>query len=105
MFTPGSRACGYKTASGRGEWPNHDPIAEPGFEVLRRLKSDIFGDGPNLYLFVGNAPVYRVDAFGLTRVESMDWFPGSISDDGLVYWTDVNDGQNGTGNIAPYYNG
>ena len=78
-----------------GRWPNRDPLGEPGFEVLRRRKSDVFGDGPNLYLFVGNAPVSFIDPFGLTRVESGTWFPGSISD-GVSYWADVNDGQSET---------
>ena len=51
MFTPGSRACGYKTVSGRHEWLNHDPIGERG--------------GINLYGFVGNNPGNKVDAYGL----------------------------------------
>jgi RHS repeat-associated protein len=78
-----------------GRWPNRDPIGELGFETLRRGRASLRGDGPNLYLFVGNAPVSFIDAFGLTRVESGTWFPGSISD-GVVYWTDVDDGQSGT---------
>lgn len=28
MFTPGSRVCAYRTASGRGKWPSRDPIGE-----------------------------------------------------------------------------
>jgi hypothetical protein len=51
MFTPGSRACAYKTASGLGNWPNRDPIGERG--------------GMNLYGFVGNQPVDEIDIFGL----------------------------------------
>jgi len=47
MFTPGSRACAYKTASGRHEWPNRDPIGERG--------------GRNLYEFVRNNPVDYID--------------------------------------------
>ena len=53
MFTPGSRACAYKTASGRHEWPNQDPIQERG--------------GINLYGYVGNDPVNFSDPFGLKR--------------------------------------
>jgi hypothetical protein len=34
MFTPGSRACAYKTASGRRKWLNRDPLGEPGFELV-----------------------------------------------------------------------
>ena len=46
----GCGACGYKTASGRGKWPNRDPIGEAG--------------GINLYGFVGNDPIDRVDPLG-----------------------------------------
>ena len=48
--TPGSRACAYKTASGRHEWPNRDPIGEEG--------------GNNLYMFVDNAPTDEMDDYG-----------------------------------------
>jgi hypothetical protein len=34
MFTPGLRACAYKSASGLGKWPNRDPIGEAGFELV-----------------------------------------------------------------------
>jgi hypothetical protein len=34
MFTPGLRACGYKSASGLGKWPNRDPLNERGFELI-----------------------------------------------------------------------
>ena len=34
MFTPGSRACGYRTASGRAKWLSRDPIREKGFELV-----------------------------------------------------------------------
>jgi len=51
MFTPGSRGCGYKTVSGRHEWPNRDPLGEFG--------------GFDLYEFVGNTPVDLYDPDGL----------------------------------------
>jgi hypothetical protein len=51
MFTPGSRACAYRTASGRAKWLNRDPIEEEG--------------GINLYGFVGNSPINAVDVNGL----------------------------------------
>ncbi len=51
MFTPGLRACAYKSASGLGKWPNRDPLGEEG--------------GPNLYAFLGNRPLRNVDVLGL----------------------------------------
>jgi RHS repeat-associated protein len=47
----GLRACSYKTAPGRSNWPNRDPIGELG--------------GFNLYGFVRNNPVGRYDPHGL----------------------------------------
>ncbi len=73
MFTPGSRACGYRTASGRAKWPNCDPFGEPGFELLRHRQPSVLGDGPNRYLFVGNDPINWVDLFGLSSVPSSFW--------------------------------
>jgi hypothetical protein len=63
--TPGSRACAYKTASGRHEWPNRDPFGELGFETLRNVGADVVGDGPNLYEFVANRPINLTDPYGL----------------------------------------
>ena len=53
MFTPGSRACAYRTASGRAKWPNRDPLGEMG--------------GRNLYTFVHNNPITFWDKLGLMR--------------------------------------
>jgi uncharacterized protein RhaS with RHS repeats len=50
MFTPGSRPCAYKTASGRHEWPNRDPFGEKG--------------GINLYAYVGYNPLHVFDPYG-----------------------------------------
>ncbi len=42
MFMPGSRGCAYKTVSGRHEWPNRDPLGEPGFETLHLVAQPLF---------------------------------------------------------------
>lgn len=65
MFTPGSRVCAYKTASGRREWPNRDPVSENGFWTLTGqlfLNQDVAG---NPYTFVSNEPLGRMDSLGL----------------------------------------
>jgi len=49
---------------GLQRWPKHDPLGEIGFETMRRHSPTITGDGPNLFLFVRNAPPLRVDANG-----------------------------------------
>jgi hypothetical protein len=56
MFTPGSRGCVYKTASGRGNWPNRDPIEEKG--------------SVNLYSFVRNMPLTHIDIIGLSDLNT-----------------------------------
>jgi RHS repeat-associated protein len=56
----------YKAST--GTWPNHDPIGEPGFEVLRNGKANVASGGVNLYLFVGNDPVLYADNLGLIKV-------------------------------------
>ena len=80
--TPGSRGCAYKTASGRHEWPNRDPLNESGFELLHgpvmvdmvkqvrySTKYDVI---PNLYSFVANRPPGRLDASGLFWLEILE---------------------------------
>ena len=57
MFTPGSRGCGYRTASGRHEWLNQDPIEEWG--------------GVNLYGFVNNDSINGLDPLGLVDWENI----------------------------------
>jgi len=56
MFTPGWRACAYRTASGRAKWLNRDPIGELG--------------GINLYHFNFNDPIDRIDTDGLGSITS-----------------------------------
>ncbi len=75
MFTLGSRACAYKTASGRRQWPNRDPLGEFGFEMLRThnshgrvfLTSGIVEvvQGPNIYEFDKNSSISSIDKWGL----------------------------------------
>ena len=62
MFTPGSRVCSYKTVSGRHEWLNRDPIEEQG--------------GLNLYGYVQNNPVNRIDPLGLEGNPISSTLPG-----------------------------
>ena len=65
MFAPGSRACGYKTASGRANWPNRDPINELGFELLQYgdIRDEMGRSTP--YTFVANNPISAIDFLGL----------------------------------------
>ena len=51
MFATRTRVCSYKTASGRPAWPSRDPILENG--------------GINLYGFVGNQAINKIDLLGL----------------------------------------
>ena len=69
MFTPGLRACGYKSASGLGKWLNRDPIKERG--------------GINLYGYVGNNPINYVDPYGL-----LGWsdFNPALLANGQAWW-------------------
>jgi RHS repeat-associated protein len=60
ISTLGLRACRYKTAPGRSNWPNRDPIGELG--------------GFNLYGFVRNNPVGRYDPHGF-----LDAGPGIVT--------------------------
>jgi hypothetical protein len=71
MFTPGSRVCAYKTASGRGEWPNRDPIGEPGFETVRKEMTMLLAGGPNRYLFSNNDPNDGLDDMGLSFLDDL----------------------------------
>ncbi len=50
MFTPGSRACGYRTASGRAKWLSRDPLEEE--------------ETPNVYRFTWNDSINSIDILG-----------------------------------------
>lgn len=63
--------------AGLGRWINRDPIGEPGFEELNLGGVDPLGDGPNLYAFVANNPITRVDSFGLDS-PGCDGVPGKL---------------------------
>jgi RHS repeat-associated protein len=57
-----------------GRWLSRDPIAELGFQVLRSKKSRLDTASGNLYGFVGNAAISRVDSSGLTWADLMAKF-------------------------------
>ena len=49
-------------------WPNRDPIHEFGFLKLKGRKMGFHENAElNLYAFVGNGPIYRVDPLGLSH--------------------------------------
>jgi len=67
MFTPGLRACAYRTASGRAKWPNRDPLEELG--------------GLNLYSFVYNNPLTYWDYLGNDPQSNLDLLKEELGDD------------------------
>jgi RHS repeat-associated protein len=62
-----------------GRWLNRDSLGEPGFETLRRRRASLRGDGPNLYQFVRNNPVGRIDKLGLAYGNPVSGPNGSVS--------------------------
>jgi hypothetical protein len=69
----GSEPCVYKTASGRGKWPNRDPLSDFATVILRvsmapgrsRLIRLIIGrTEPNLYEFATENPISHIDPDG-----------------------------------------
>jgi RHS repeat-associated protein len=78
----------YDPATGR--WPNRDPIGERG--------------GRNLYGFVANCPVYRVDALGLYEWGAWwDGFSGSLSDSWASMGDALFNGLAGNSAVSSYY--
>jgi RHS repeat-associated protein len=51
---------------GTQRWINRDPLAEQGFELLRGHEPDMLDDEPNLYTFVRNNSIQRIDRYGLS---------------------------------------
>jgi RHS repeat-associated protein len=62
-------------------WPNRDPLGELGFEVLRSGQADLLGDGPNLYAYVKNNPVDRIDQLGLDGEATLAAEPTLLMDE------------------------
>lgn len=60
MFTPGSRPCAYRTASGRGKWHNPDPLCN---RPIVPLKDVVFRE--LRYVFPRNDGVGWIDPLGL----------------------------------------
>jgi hypothetical protein len=106
IITPGSRGCGYKTVSGRHEWPNRDPLGEFGFEIARQHNAKSIhtrtgvaelAQGPDIYEFVCNRPTSRVDLFGLqnfalptepARQDDPEGPTGDTDDNFFTHWAD-----------------
>ena len=51
-----------------GNWPNRDPLGEPGFELLRGKQASASAGEPNRYLFVKNSPLQNIDPDGLDLI-------------------------------------
>ena len=66
-------------------WPNRDPFLEGGFDFLRERLPRLFYrigasgerfEGPNLYVFVKNSPIYKFDDSGLQDAcLAWPWYP------------------------------
>src|SRR5208337_4251217 len=75
MAGPGLYYCLYRFYDPSLErWPNRDPLTEAGFESsVDNVPADLVSavppnellQGPNLYQFVRNEPVFAIDAWGL----------------------------------------
>jgi len=60
-------------------WLNRDPLGEPGFELVKGHEPDLLRDGPNLYAFVRNNSVNRIDPFGLATQDKIDEIKKAIA--------------------------
>lgn len=65
--------------------------------IGRFMQPDPIGydDGPNMYVYVGNNPLYFADPYGLCKESSgIDWFQGAVDGIGVVDPTGIFDGVN-----------
>lgn len=69
-----------------GRWLSRDPIQEGAGFVERDSMPmiDFIGSEPNLYAFIGNAPINYIDPFGLERIEL--WVSAFISPSEIQFW-------------------
>jgi RHS repeat-associated protein len=83
-----------------GRWPSRDPVGEPGFEASRDVLPPLSWSshrpaelvaGPNLYDYVGNDAIDRVDPLGLdwldcvsACIKKFDPVPSSAAKCGLI---------------------
>ncbi len=68
---------GLRTASafydpGTQRWPNHDPLWDMGFELLRQASENLESPVANLYTFVKNRPINVLDLYGLKSLTADD---------------------------------
>jgi hypothetical protein len=104
IITPGSRACAYKTVSGRHEWPNRDPLGEPGFETLHLVSQPLFirklrlniNDTETQFLLAMAMQNGSIDVSSYLRNSHTSYRGNSIS--ALAFFDIL---RNGQGNYAP----
>lgn len=78
-----------------GRWANRDPIGEPGFQrVSKAVKGRSVRGDLNLYMFVHNQPVNKIDPFGLDvwvcTNPAFRWLPGTRH---AYFWDDTGVGR------------
>ena len=78
-----------------GRWANRDPIGEPGFQqVSKAVKGRTVRADANLYMFVHNQPVNKIDPLGLDvwvcTNPAFRWLPGTRH---AYFWDDTGAGR------------